>query len=71
MVIHYSWTHTYIIFVQIHLVDIDVPGKIRFQESEALSPGNQLLTFDTGTYNIMCTGNIIIVWLMAAHKGVY
>ena len=31
-----------------HLFDIDVPGKIRFQESETLSPGNELLTFDTG-----------------------
>lgn len=32
---------------QIHLFDIDVPGKIRFQESETLSPGNSLSVFDT------------------------
>ncbi|UYV71482.1 NIT2 [Cordylochernes scorpioides] len=32
---------------QVHLFDIDIPGKIRFQESEALSPGNQLTTFTT------------------------
>ncbi|XP_032888517.1 omega-amidase NIT2 isoform X2 [Amblyraja radiata] len=32
---------------KIHLFDIDVPGKITFQESETLSPGNQLCTFDT------------------------
>lgn len=32
---------------KIHLFDIDVPGKIRFQESEALSPGNQPTCFDT------------------------
>ncbi|XP_007893912.1 omega-amidase NIT2 [Callorhinchus milii] len=32
---------------KIHLFDIDVPGKIRFQESETLSPGNTLSTFDT------------------------
>lgn len=32
---------------KIHLFDIDVPGKIRFQESETLSPGNSLSTFDT------------------------
>uniref|UniRef100_A0A147ACM6 omega-amidase n=1 Tax=Fundulus heteroclitus TaxID=8078 RepID=A0A147ACM6_FUNHE len=32
---------------KIHLFDIDVPGKIRFQESETLSPGNRLSTFDT------------------------
>lgn len=32
---------------KIHLFDIDVPGKIRFKESETLSPGNKLTTFDT------------------------
>ena len=34
-------------FFQVHLFDIDVPGKIRFQESEVLSPGNQLTMMDT------------------------
>ncbi|XP_051996497.1 omega-amidase NIT2-like [Xyrauchen texanus] len=32
---------------KIHLFDIDVPGKIRFQESEILSPGNSLSMFET------------------------
>lgn len=32
---------------KIHLFDIDVPGKICFRESETLSPGNKLCTFDT------------------------
>ncbi|KAJ8317210.1 hypothetical protein KUTeg_005114 [Tegillarca granosa] len=32
---------------KIHLFDIDVPGKIKFQESETLSPGNSLTLFDT------------------------
>ncbi|KAG5275992.1 hypothetical protein AALO_G00126750 [Alosa alosa] len=32
---------------KIHLFDIDVPGKIRFQESETLSPGSSLSMFDT------------------------
>ncbi|XP_062621956.1 omega-amidase NIT2-like [Saccostrea cucullata] len=32
---------------KIHLFDIDVPGKIRFQESETLSPGNSFTMFDT------------------------
>ena len=36
-----------------HLFDIDVPGKIRFQESEVLSPGNELMTFDTGMW-LLC-----------------
>lgn len=33
--------------LQIHLFDIDVPGKICFQESETLSPGNSLSMFET------------------------
>ncbi|KAM9171328.1 omega-amidase NIT2 [Pangshura tecta] len=32
---------------KIHLFDISVPGKIRFQESETLSPGDSFSMFDT------------------------
>ncbi|KAG0309924.1 hypothetical protein BGZ98_000012 [Dissophora globulifera] len=32
---------------KVHLFNIDVPGKIRFQESETLSPGNKLTQVDT------------------------
>ncbi|XP_018423826.1 PREDICTED: omega-amidase NIT2 [Nanorana parkeri] len=32
---------------KIHLFDIDVPGKIRFQESETLTPGDSFSMFDT------------------------
>ena len=32
-----------------HLFDIDIPGGIRFQESEVLTPGDDFFTFDTGT----------------------
>ena len=32
---------------KVHLFDIDIPGKIKFKESEVLSPGNKLATFDT------------------------
>ncbi|XP_030647276.1 omega-amidase NIT2 [Chanos chanos] len=32
---------------KIHLFDIDVPGKIRFQESETLSPGSNFTMFET------------------------
>ncbi|PVV03898.1 hypothetical protein BB560_001612 [Smittium megazygosporum] len=32
---------------KIHLFDIDVPNKIRFIESEVLSPGNSTTSFDT------------------------
>ena len=31
-----------------HLFDIDIPGKIKFQESETLSPGNQFTSFRMG-----------------------
>jgi omega-amidase len=32
---------------KVHLFDIDVPGKIRFQESEVLTGGQTLTDFDT------------------------
>lgn len=32
---------------KMHLFDIDIPGKIRFQESETLTPGSGFTTFDT------------------------
>ena len=31
---------------KVHLFDIDIPGKIRFQESDVLSPGNSATVFD-------------------------
>lgn len=34
-------------FRKMHLFDIDIPGKIRFQESETLSGGSEPFTFDT------------------------
>ena len=33
-------------FRKIHLFDIDIPGKIRFMESEVLLPGSSLLSFE-------------------------
>jgi len=32
---------------KIHLFDIDIPGKMTFKESDALSPGNKFTTFTT------------------------
>jgi len=37
---------------KVHLFDIDVPGKIRFQESEVLSPGQQLTMMNTSLCKI-------------------
>lgn len=33
---------------KMHLFDIDVPGGVRFMESDILSPGNSFTTFDAG-----------------------
>lgn len=46
--------------MQIHLFDIDVPGKITFQESKTLSPGDSLSTFDTRTYHISLPFIVVI-----------
>ena len=37
---------------KVHLFDIDIPGKIRFQESETLSPGNSVTVFDVNEFKI-------------------
>ncbi|CAK8694851.1 omega-amidase NIT2-B-like [Clavelina lepadiformis] len=37
---------------KMHLFDIDVPGKIRFQESEVLKAGNRFATFNAGPCTI-------------------
>jgi hypothetical protein len=55
--IYYGW-------LQIHLFDINVPGKIRFQESEVLSPGNSLTCFKTRTCSLVLTH---IAWPAALH----
>ena len=40
------------------MFDIDVPGKIRFQESETLSPGSGLAKFETSRWIVkMCCQN--------------
>ena len=36
-----------VVSCQVHLFDIDVPGKITFKESEVMSPGQHLTMFDT------------------------
>ncbi|ORY15741.1 carbon-nitrogen hydrolase [Clohesyomyces aquaticus] len=35
---------------KVHLFDIDIPGKIRFKESEVLSPGNKITFIDIPEY---------------------
>lgn len=35
-----------------HLFDIDIPGKITFKESECLSPGDKITTFDAYNHTI-------------------
>ena len=40
--------HFLLFFSSDTLVDIDVPGKIQFQESETLTPGCELAKFKNG-----------------------
>jgi predicted amidohydrolase len=35
---------------KVHLFDIDIPGKIKFRESDVLSPGNQITMIDLPEY---------------------
>ena len=37
---------------KIHLFDIDIPGGQKFTESEVLSPGNELTTFNIGPWKV-------------------
>lgn len=37
---------------KMHLFDIDVPNKIRFMESDTLSPGNKFNVINMGDYNL-------------------
>lgn len=41
---------THNIDIQMHLFDINIPGKIKFQESETLSSGDRLSTFQLGDF---------------------
>lgn len=41
--------------LQSHLFDIDVPGKITFQESKTLTPGSSLTTFETRAFPLSRT----------------
>ena len=36
------------VVLQVHMFDIDVPGGIKFTESDVLSPGNSLQMFEIG-----------------------
>ena len=54
-----------------HLFDIDVPGKIRFQESEVLSPGNELMTFDTGVCSVCYFSQYLILFPGLARVSSY
>ena len=46
-----------------HLFDIDVPGRIKFTESDILSPGNELVTFQSGDsiIGLVCVFCIVVV----------
>jgi omega-amidase len=58
---------------KVHLFDIDVPGKIRFQESEVLTGGTSLTDFDTeyGKFGIAICYDVRFpeMAMVAARKG--
>ena len=39
---------------KMHLVVIDIPGRINIREPDALTEGSELATFDTGVYMCVC-----------------
>ena len=41
---------------KVHLFDIDIPGRIRFQESDVLSPGNKVTVVDLPGYGLIGLG---------------
>ena len=49
---------------KMHLFDIDIPGKITFKESDTLTGGNELATFDTGEFVCVCVRACACVWNM-------
>ncbi|KAJ3261812.1 Carbon-nitrogen hydrolase [Boothiomyces macroporosus] len=60
---------------KVHLFDIDIPGKITFQESKVLSPGNELTLVDTehGTIGVGICYDIRFpeMAMIAARKGAF
>jgi len=48
---------------QVHLFDIDVPGRITFKESEMMSAGNQLTLFDTGQCSRLVGDIYLLIYL--------
>lgn len=58
---------------KVHLFDIDVPGKIKFQESEVLTGGESLTDFDTdyGKFGVAICYDVRFpeMAMVAARKG--
>lgn len=42
---------------KLHLFDIDIPGKMTFQESETLTAGEHVSVFDCGTCLRFCVAH--------------
>ena len=47
-----SFIHCLVSF-QLHLFDINIPGKITFEESKTLTPGKNLTTVDIGEFKLL------------------
>lgn len=47
-----GYQFTLCVLLQVHLFDIDIPGGIRFKESETLTAGKRLTVFNTDVCKI-------------------
>ncbi|PSN66686.1 carbon-nitrogen hydrolase [Corynespora cassiicola Philippines] len=61
---------------KVHLFDIDIPGKIRFKESEVLTPGNKLTLVDLPEYGTVAVAICYDIRfpelaMIAARKGAF
>ena len=55
---------------QIHLFDIDIPGKIRFMESDSLTAGSTPLVVDTGEGDWTAGKQVTSTLAMSRLKGI-
>ena len=46
---------------KVHLFDIDIPGKQSFKESDSLTAGDSVTTFDTPWCKVLCSPHLFVL----------